>query len=52
MFKLSYAKKPENRVMLVFLALISATQVPFNSDHRALHGSAQAKTTHKHESVL
>lgn len=49
MFKLSYAMKPENTVMLVFLAHISATQVPFKSDHKALHGSAQAKTTHWHE---
>lgn len=52
MFKLSYAMKPENRVMLVFLALISATWVPFNSDHKELHGSAQAKTTHCHESAF
>lgn len=45
MSKLSCAKKPENRIMLVFLALISRTWVPFNSDHKALHGPAQAKKT-------
>lgn len=34
MFKLAYARKPENTAMLVFLSLISETWVPFISDHK------------------
>lgn len=34
MFKLAYARKPENTAMPVFLSLISETWVPFISDHK------------------